>query len=236
MQQLLSYLRRCADDYRMISPNDRIAVGVSGGKDSLTLLVLLANLRRFYPNPFSLQAITLDMGYDNTDFSGVQALCDRLDVPFAVRKTDIKQIVFDIRREPNPCSLCANLRRGALHDEAIRLGYHKIALGHHFDDAAETFLLSLFFEGRIHCFSPVTYLDRRDVTLIRPMLYIEEKEIARFSSREQLPIVKNPCPADKNSSRQDVKQMLARLEQEYPHLRRKIVGAMQRYPIKGWDK
>ena len=236
MQQLLSYLRRCIDDYHMIAPNDQIAVGVSGGKDSLTLLVLLAQLRRFYPNPFSLQAITLDLGYDNTDFSGVQALCSRLNVPFTVRKTDIKQIVFDIRKESNPCSLCAKLRRGALHDEALKLGCKKIALGHHFDDAAETFLLSLFFEGRISCFSPVAYLDRRDVTLIRPMLFIEEKDIVNFASREQLPVVFNPCPADKDSSRQDVKQLLVRLEREYPHLRQRIVGSMQRYPLKGWER
>lgn len=235
MQRLLSYVRRCVDNYHMISPGDRIAVGVSGGKDSLTLLRALADLKRFYPHPFELTAITLDMGFENMDFSGVQALCDEIHVPFILKRTQLKQIIFDVRRESNPCSLCAKMRRGALHEAALEAGCHKVALGHHFDDVAETFLLSLFYEGRIHCFLPETYLDRKDITLIRPLLYTPEKYIRGFSKRYQLPVVHNPCPADGNTKRQEVKELLLELEKKYPNLRNRIFGAIQRYPLRGWD-
>ena len=174
MQRLLSYTRRAVDHYHMIEEGDRIAVGVSGGKDSLALLVALANLRRFYPKKYEVVAITLEMGYEEMDIAPVQELCDRLGVEYIRVPTQIKQIIFDIRKEPSPCSLCAKLRRGALHDAAIAAGCKKVALGHHFDDVVETYMLSLIYEGRISCFKPVTYLDRRDITLIRPLLYAPE--------------------------------------------------------------
>lgn len=234
MQRMLSSVRRAVDQYHMIEEGDRIAVGVSGGKDSLTLLTALANLRRFYPKHFEVVAITLEMGYDDMDFSKVQALCDALQVSYIRIPTQIKQIIFDIRKEENPCSLCAKMRRGALHEAALTNGCHKVALGHHFDDVVETYLLSLFYEGRISCFKPVTWLDRRDITLIRPLIYLKEQDIRNFARRQELPIVHNPCPADGNTKRQEVKELLATLEQQVPQLRERIFGAMQRYPLEGW--
>ena len=234
MQKLLSYTRRAVDHYHMIEEGDRIAVGVSGGKESLALLVALANLRRFYPKHYEVVAITLEMGYEQMDFSAVQALCDSLGVEYIRVPTQIKQIVFDIRREENPCSLCAKLLRGALHDAALAAGCKKVALGHHFDDVVETYKLSLMYEGRISCFKPVTWLDRRGITLIRPLLYTPEHYIRSFARRENLPIVHNPCPADGNTKRQEVKELLRTLEKENRGLRERIFGAIQRYPLDGW--
>jgi len=236
MQKLLSLMRSCVDDYKMISPGEKIAVGVSGGKDSLTLLRLMAELKNFYPGSFELIAITLDLGFPGMDFSPVAELCRELDIPYYIRKTNIAEIVFDIRKEPNPCSLCAKMRRGALYDEAIKLGCRKVAMGHHFDDAVETYFMSLIFEGRIYCFEPVTWLDRREVTLIRPMLYIHEKKVESFAKRYELPIVHNPCPADKNTRREEIKKLLYELEGRYPELRERIMGGMQRLPLGGWGK
>ncbi|MEA5039366.1 MAG: tRNA 2-thiocytidine biosynthesis TtcA family protein [Clostridiaceae bacterium] len=220
----------------MLEQGDRVAVGVSGGKDSLTLLRILAALREFHPSGFSLHAITLDMGYPEMDFSPVAELCRALDVPFLIRPTQIRQVIFDIRQEENPCALCAKMRRGALNEEAKKLGCNKVALGHHFDDAVETFLLSLLYEGRISCFLPVTYLDRTDLTVIRPMLYIHEQTIRTFAERERLPVVHNPCPADRNTKREDVKQLLFELEGRYPQLKEHIFGGLQRSPLPGWKK
>lgn len=234
LQKLLSYTRRAVDHYHMIEEGDRIAVGVSGGKDSLTLLTALAGLRRFYPNKFEVVAITLEMGYDDMDFTPVQELCDRLNVPYIRIPTQIKQIVFDVRQEENPCSLCAKLRRGALHEAALAAGCKKVALGHHFDDVVETYMLSLMYEGRISCFKPVTYLDRADITLIRPLIYAPEHYIRSFATRQELPIVHNPCPADGNTKRQEVKDMLKAMEKENRGLRDRIFGAIQRYPLDGW--
>ena len=234
MQKLLSYTRRAIDHYHMIEAGDRIAVGVSGGKDSLALLVALANLRKFYPKPYDVVAITLEMGYEEMDFSAVQALCDSLGVAYIRVPTQIKQIVFDIRKEPSPCSLCAKLRRGALHEAALAAGCKKVALGHHFDDVVETYMLSLVYEGRISCFKPVTYLDRKGITLIRPLLYTPEYYIRSFARRMELPIVENPCPADGNTKRQEVKELLRSLEQTHKGLRERIFGAIQRYPLDGW--
>lgn len=235
MQKLLSYTRRAVDHYHMIDEGDRIAVGVSGGKDSLALLVALANLRRFYPKQYEVVAITLEMGYEEMDFAPVQALCDALGVEYIRVPTQIKQIVFDIRKEESPCSLCAKLRRGALHDAALAAGCKKVALGHHFDDVVETYMLSLMYEGRISCFKPVTYLDRRGITLIRPLLYTPEHYIRSFARREALPIVHNPCPADGNTKRQEVKDLLRTLEKDNHGLRERIFGAIQRYPLDGWE-
>ena len=226
MQKLLSYLRRGVDDYKMINENDHITVGVSGGKDSLALLVGLANLRRFYPNAFKLSAVTLDMGFE-MDFSPVAKLCDELGVEYVLKKTDIAQILFDIRKETNPCSLCAKMRRGALHDAALELGSHKVALGHHNDDALDTFMLSLVYEGRVNCFSPVTYLDRKDITLIRPMIYAPEKYVIGFAKRYELPIVKNRCPEDKRTKREYVKNLIKQLEKENPGFKTRLFTAIE---------
>ena len=233
MQHLMGLVRRCADDYQMIQAGDRICVGVSGGKDSLALLTLMAGLRAYYPRPFQLEAITVDMGL-GMDFTPVADYCRSLDVPFTLVPTEIGPIIFDIRKEKNPCSMCAKMRRGALHDAMKARGLNKVALGHHYDDAVETFLLSLFYEGRLSCFQPVTYLSRMDVTQIRPMLYVGEKAVANFARRENLPVVHNVCPADKSTKRQEVKELLAQLQQQYPDLKTKIFGAMQRLPLPEW--
>lgn len=234
MQKMLSYVRRAVDHYNMIKEGDRVAVGVSGGKDSLALLVALTQLSRFYPEKFEVVAITLEMGYDEMDFSPVQALCDRLGVEYIRVPTQIGPIIFDIRHEENPCALCAKMRRGALHEAAKAAGCNKVALGHHFDDVVETYMLSLFYEGRISCFQPVTYLDRADITLIRPLLYVPEYFVRSFAKRHELPIVHNPCPADGNTKRQEIKELLTSLEKTMPGLRERIFGAMQRYPLDGW--
>ena len=234
MQKLLSYVRRAVDHYHMIEEGDRIAVGVSGGKDSLALLVALAKLRAFYPKKFEVVAITLEMGYAEMDFSPVGALCDTLGVEYIRIPTQIGPIIFDIRKEENPCALCAKMRRGALHEAAKAAGCKKVALGHHFDDVVETYMLSLFYEGRISCFQPVTYLDRTGITLIRPLLYTPEYYVRSFAGRHELPIVHNPCPADGNTKRQEIKDLLKTLEQTMPGLRERIFGAIQRYPLKGW--
>ena len=234
MQKMMGQMRKCIDDYHMISAGDRIAVGVSGGKDSLTLLTVLAALRSYYPEPFELTAITIDMGLGGMDFSPVERYCAELNVGFFCKKTEIGPIIFDYRKEKNPCSMCAKMRRGALNDTIRALGFNKVALGHHFDDAVETFLMSLLYEGRIGCFEPVTYLSRSGVTQIRPMLYIGEKAIEHFAQSQNLPVIHNVCPADKHTKRQEIKELIASLQGQYPDLKTKIFGAMQRYPLAQW--
>lgn len=227
-------VRRAVDDYHMISEGDRIAVGISGGKDSMLLLAVMNHLRTYYPIPFSLEAITIELGFEGMDFTPVLRFCDELGVPYTCLKTDIKEIVFDVRKEDNPCSLCSKMRRGAINDAITQRGIHKLALGHHFDDAVETFMMSLLFEGRISCFRPVTFLDRSGVTQIRPLVYAGEKKIANLAAELQLPIVENPCPEDKTSKRYEIKKLLAQMSQDYPDLKSKIFGAMQRMPLPGW--
>ena len=234
MQKMMGLMRRCIDDYHMIEAGDRIAVGVSGGKDSLTLLTVLAALRAYYPKPFELEALSIDMGLGGMDFAPVEALCRELDVPFTIRHTEIGKIIFDYRKEKNPCSMCAKMRRGALNDLILEHGFNKVALGHHFDDAVETMLMSLLYEGRIGCFEPVTYLSRTGVTQIRPMLYVGEQAIEHFAARMQLPVVHNTCPADKHTKRQEVKELIVALQAQYPDLKTKIFGAMQRLPLPTW--
>ena len=234
MQKLLGLMRRCIDDYDMISPGDKIAVGVSGGKDSLVLLVLLAELRKFFNKPYEVQAVTIDMGL-GMDYSGVAALCKQLDVPYTIINTQIASIIFDHRKEKNPCSMCAKMRRGALNQAILDLGYNKVALGHHYDDAVETFMMSLLYEGRISCFQPVTDLDRTGVIQIRPMLYIHEKTVDNFATRQNLPIVHNRCPVDKTTKREEIKQLIFSLSATYPDLKERIFGAMQRYPLAAWE-
>ena len=219
-------MRRALDDYGMIRENDRIAVGVSGGKDSLTLLLALSEIRRFYPIPFTLSAITVDMGFPGSDFSGIAALCERIGVPYRVVKTDIAKIIFDTRREANPCSLCARMRRGVLHSTAKEMGCTTIALGHHFDDVVETFMLNLFFEGRLGCFSPVTYLSNRDLYMIRPLLYAKESDVEYFARHYPLPITESLCPEDKHTERENMKSLLRTLEKEHPGLRHRIYTAL----------
>ena len=220
----------------MISAGDRIAVGVSGGKDSLTLLVLLAEMKKFYPVPYEVEAFTVDMGLEGMDFSPIRSLCERLQVPYHLIRTGIGPILFEYRRENNPCSLCAKMRRGALGKAITEAGIHKIALGHHRDDAVVTFLMSLLYEGRISCFEPGTYLDRTGVTQIRPMLYIPEKTVAHFAERYGLPVVHNTCPADKHTKREEVKDLIYELQGRYPGLKDKLFGAVQRYPLHNWEK
>lgn len=217
----------------MIEPGDRIAVGVSGGKDSVALLVLLAAMREYYPQPYELTAISIDMGF-GMDFSPLAELCAKHGVPYTVVKTEIAKIIFDYRQEKNPCSMCAKMRRGALNQALLTQGFSKIALGHHRDDAVETFLMSLLFEGRLSCFQPVTYLDRTGVTQIRPLLYLSEKTIENFVEREGLPVVHNRCPADKRTKRQEIKELIVRLQATYPDLKDRVFGAMQRLPLPEW--
>lgn len=234
IKRVLSFVRRALDDYEMIKPGDKIAVGVSAGKDSLTLLCAMAEIRRFYPVPFELCAITVDMGFEGMDFSGIEALCRELDVPHHIIHTEIAKVIFDVRKEKNPCSLCAKMRRGALYRGAKELGCASVALGHHFDDVVETFMLNLFYEGRIGCFQPVTYLSNTDITMIRPMIYMPEKDVRYFASKVSLPVVKSTCPADGNTEREEMKKLLASLEKSNKGLRYRIFGAIQRGEIDGF--
>ncbi len=246
VRRILSYTRRAVDDYGMIEDGDRIAVGVSGGKDSLALLCSLAMLKKFYPKKFELEAITMDpgfykAGYGNeaetkAGFEKLRELCEQLDVNFTLFDTEIAKIIFDVRKEKSPCSLCARMRRGALHDNAKLLNCNKIALGHHFDDAVETFMMNLFNEGRIGCFSPVTYLDRKDITLIRPLIYAPEKDIRYFINHSDLPVLSSPCPADKTTDRENIKKLLSNLDKENSGLKYRIFGAMQRAGIDGYKE
>ena len=234
MQRLIGLVRRCVEDYNMIEEGDRIAVGVSGGKDSLALLAFLAELRKYHNKHFEIEAITIDMGL-GMDYSGIAALCESLDVPYTRVETQIGPIIFDHRKEKNPCSMCSKMRRGALNQALLDRGMNKLALGHHFDDAVETFLMSLLYEGRISCFQPVTNLDRMGVIQIRPMLYIHEKSIDNFVSRAELPVLENRCPVDKTTKREEIKQLVFELSKTYPDLKDRVFGAMQRYPLPEWE-
>ena len=234
MQKLVGLVRRCVEDYNMIQPGDRIGVGVSGGKDSLVLLVLLAQLLQYNHNPFTIEAITIDMGL-GMDFSAIAKLCDELEVPFHLIKTEIGPIIFDHRKEKNPCSMCSKMRRGALNQALLDLGLNKLALGHHYDDAVETFMMSLIYEGRISCFQPVTDLDRTGIIQIRPMLYIHERTVDGFAARQNLPVLENRCPVDKNTKREEIKQLVYNLSATYPDLKERIFGAMQRLPLPEWE-
>ena len=234
MQKLVGLVRRCVEDYNMIDAGDRIGVGVSGGKDSLALLVLLAALREYNHKPFTVEAITIDLGL-GMDYSEIQKLCDDLHVPFHLIKTEIAPIIFDYRKEKNPCSMCSKMRRGALNQALLDLGLNKLALGHHYDDAVETFVMSLIYEGRISCFQPVTDLDRTGIIQIRPMLYIHEKTVDSFATRQGLPVLKNRCPIDKETKREEIKQLIYTLSATYPDLKERIFGAMQRYPLPAWE-
>lgn len=236
MQKLLSHMRAACQQYEMIKEGDKIAIGVSGGKDSMALLAGMANLRRFYPEKFDIVAITLDprFGDADGDYSEIEKLCRELDVEYIIKRTQLAEVIFDIRKESNPCSLCARMRRGALHDAAKENGCNKIALGHHLDDVAETFIMNLFNGGTLDCFMPVTYLSRKDIYMIRPLIFARESDCARVVRKENLPVVKSTCPADGTTERQEVKEMLSSFEKKYGDIRSKILGAMQRKNINGY--
>ena len=233
-QQLLSITRKAVDEFHLIEKGDKIAVGISGGKDSLTLLYALAGLRRFYPNPFELEAITVDMGFGDFHTDKIQQLCDKLEVPYTVVPTEISKIIFQDRKESNPCSLCAKMRKGALNEVAKKLNCNKIAYAHHKDDVVETMLLSLIFEGRFHTFSPMTYWDRMDLTLIRPLLYVDEADIIGFKIKYDLPVEKSACPADGNTKREYAKDLLRTLNLENPGVKQRMFTAILNADLKGW--
>lgn len=236
LQQLYSYTRKAIDDYQLIEEGDKIAVGISGGKDSLTLLYALKGLQRFYPKEFELIAVTVDLGFDGFDLSPVEALCKELDVPYHVVKSDIGPIIFDERKEKSPCSLCAKMRKGALNDAVKELGCNKVAYAHHKDDIVETMMLSLVFEGRFYCFPPKTYLDRTELTVIRPLIYVPEADVIGFKNNYQLPVVKNPCPADGNTKREYMKQMIRQMNQENPGVKNRMFTAILESDLNGWKK
>lgn len=225
-QKLFSYVRKAVEDYNMIQDGDKIAVGISGGKDSLAMLYALSGLRRFYPAKFDIVGITVDLGFDIQDFDKIKAYCDELDVEYHIVKTEIANIVFNDRQETNPCSLCAKMRKGSLNDLAKELGCNKIAYAHHKDDMIETMFLSLLYEGRFHCFSPVTYLDRMDLTVIRPLMYVPELDVIGFSKKYELPVAKSQCPVDGHTKREYVKQLVKQLNAENPGCKERFFRAL----------
>ena len=236
LQQLLSFTRKAVDEYQMIQEGDHIAVGISGGKDSLTLLYALHGLKRFYPNKFELSAITVDLGYEEFDLDPVHELCQELGVPYKVVKTDIAHILFEERKESNPCSLCAKMRKGALNDAVKEMGCNKVAYAHHKDDIIETMLLSLIFEGRFHSFSQKTYLDRMDLTVIRPIMFVDEADVIGFKNKYNLPVVKSKCPVDGYTKRQYAKELVRQLNTEHPGAKNRMFTAILNGDIEGWPE
>lgn len=234
LQQLLSFVRRAIDDYGMIEEGDCIAVGVSGGKDSLTLLYALAHLCRFYPKHFNLKAITIDLGFGTQDMKAIEELCTSLDVEYVIEKTEIADIIFQQRKEKNPCSLCAKMRKGSLNERIKKMGCNKVAYAHHMDDIIETMLLSLIFEGRFHTFSPITYLDRMQVTVIRPLMYMSECDVIGFSKENQLPVAKSSCPVDGFTKREYAKQLVKQINKDNPGAKKRMFRAILSGNIDGW--
>lgn len=236
MKRICSLMRNAVDTYNMIEENDRIAVGVSGGKDSLVLLYGLSLLKNYYPKKFSIIAVTLDPCFENkdSDFSAIEDFCKKLDVEYHIKRTELYNVVFENRQEKNPCSLCARMRRGILHDMAKAHGCNKIALGHHKDDAAETVIMNLFQGGTIGCFSPVTYLSNKDITMIRPMIHLDERDVENACKRNELPVTKSNCPVDKETTREETKKLISNLERDYPALKNKIINALKKDNISNW--
>lgn len=234
LQQLLSLVRQAVKDYQMLEEGDCVAVGVSGGKDSLALLYAMAKLREFYPKKFQLKAITVDLGFPESEYTQIRCLCESLEIPYTVVRTEIAEILFQVRKEDHPCSLCSKLRKGALNEEAIRLGCNKIAYAHHKDDVIETMLMSLLYEGRFHTFSPVTHLEKSRLTVIRPLLYVYEADIIGFRNKLSLPVQKNPCPADGATKRETMKQMVRALQKETPGVKERLFHAVQSLP--DWNR
>ncbi|MCC8097295.1 MAG: tRNA 2-thiocytidine(32) synthetase TtcA [Eubacterium sp.] len=234
LQRLLSYVRRAVDEYNMIEEGDRIAVGVSGGKDSLALLTALKNLTIFYPKHFEVCGICIDLGFEGMDFSAIENYCKSIGAPLYIKHTDIGNIIFNERKEKNPCSLCSKMRKGALHDAVNELGFNKAALGHNRDDVIETFFMSLFYEGRIHTFSPVTYLSRKNITNIRPLVYVPECDVKGFVNMYNVPVLKNKCLADGNTKRESIKEFVKSSGLMYDNFEEKIMGSIKRAGIDGW--
>ena len=234
LQRLLSLTRKAMDDYQMIQEGDKIAVGISGGKDSLTLLYAMANLRRFYPKKFSLIAITVDLGYEGFDLTPVKLLCEHLQVEYHVVSTEIAKIIFSNKNEASPCSLCAKMRKGALYNAVKELGCNKVAYAHHKDDFIETMMMSMIYEGHFYCFPPKTYLDRMDLTIIRPFLYVEEADVIGFKNKYHLPVVKNPCPADGATKREYIKQLIRTINHENPGTKTRLFTALINGHIPDW--
>ncbi len=235
LQQVLSLVRKACEEYNMIEEGDKIAVGISGGKDSLTLLYALAHLRRFYPKKFELYAITVDLGFDNLNLDKIKELCRDLEVDYTVVKTDIANIVFNERKEKSPCSLCAKMRKGALNDAMKQKGINKIAYAHHKDDVVDTMMMSLIYEGRFHTFSPVTYLDRTELYVIRPLMYMKEADVIGFVNKYNVPVVKSPCPVDKHTKREYVKDLLKEINKDNPGVKDRMFTAIKDSNIKGWN-
>ena len=236
LQQVMSYVRRAIDDYHMIEEGDKISVGISGGKDSLTLLYALHGLKRFYPKKFEIHAVTVDLGFQNLNLDKIKEICEELQVEYTIVSTEIAKIIFEDRKESNPCSLCAKMRKGALNDAIKAAGCNKVAYAHHKDDVVETMLMSLIFEGRFHTFSPVTYLDRMDLTVIRPLMYMNEADVIGFINKYNVPVVKSPCPADGNTKREYIKQLLRKLNLENPGVKERMFTAIQTGNLKGWTE
>lgn len=234
LQKVMSFVRRAIDDYNMIEDGDKIAVGISGGKDSLVMLYALNGLKRFYPKKFEIHAVTVDLGFDNLNLDKIKQLCEELNVEYTIVKTDIAKIIFEDRKESNPCSLCAKMRKGALNDAIKSCGCNKVAYAHHKDDVVETMLMSLIFEGRFHTFSPITYLDRMDIHVIRPLMYMNEADVIGFVNKYDVPVVKSPCPADGNTKREYIKQLLRKLNQENPGVKERMFTAIQNGNLQGW--
>ena len=235
MQKMLSYMRKAIENYNMINEGDKIAVGLSGGKDSITLLMGLKALQRFYPKKFEVVAISVNPGFEFFNSEFLKSVCDKIGVEFIEEKSYIKEIVFDIRKEKNPCSLCANLRRGILNSSAIAHDCNKIALGHNEDDVLETFLMNILYTGSISTFAPVSYMDRSKMTLIRPLIYISEKQTRSFIKNNNITIMPKACPMDGKSKREDIKKLLYDLNKQIPHIRANMYGAIKRSKIKGWN-
>lgn len=234
LQQVLSYVRRAVDDYHMIQTGDRIAIGISGGKDSLTLLYAMNDLKRFYPEHFEIHAVTVDLGFDNLNLDRIRELCSTLGVEYTIVKTDIAKIIFEDRKEDNPCSLCAKMRKGALNQAVREAGCNKVAYAHHKDDVVETMLMSLIYEGRFHTFAPVTYLDRMNLSVIRPLMYMNEADVVGFVNKYDVPVVKSPCPADGHTKREYVKNLLRQLNLENPGVKERMFTAVRNGNMKGW--
>lgn len=236
LQQVLSYLRKAIDDYHMIEAGDKIAVGISGGKDSLTLLYALSSLQRFYPVPYELHAVTVDLGFDNLNLDKIRELCKQLNIEYTIVKTDIAKIIFEDRRESNPCSLCAKMRKGALNQAIKEAGCNKVAYAHHKDDVVETMVMSLVYEGRFHTFAPVTYLDRMELTVIRPLMYMNEADVIGFVHKYDVPVVKSPCPADGHTKREYIKNLLRQINLENPGVKERMFTAIRNSAMKGWSE
>lgn len=236
LQRLLSYTRKAVDEYGLIDDGDKIAVGISGGKDSLTLLYALSELRKFYPKKFEVYALTVHLGIEGMDFSEIGKLCDKLEVPYYIIETEINDIVFNIRKEVNPCALCAKLRKGAFNNKALELGCNKIAYAHHRDDVNETFMMSLIYEGRIHTFSPMSHLDRTNLTLIRPLLFAPEADVIGFAKKYELPVVKNLCPADGVTKRQETKELIKQINSEAPGFHTRLFSAIANGNVDDWPE